>query len=44
MQRLSLLIGAVFADEYRASQGLCKSPEGNKIAEWRHKNRDWCIA
>ena len=36
MQRLSLLIGAVLADKYTHSQGLCAAPTGNQLIYWRH--------
>ena len=44
MQRLSLLVGAVFADQYQSQQGLCKGPTGNKIAEWRKQRKAWCAS
>ena len=28
---------------YQRSQGICKGPAGVKLAEWRHKNKGWCV-
>ena len=46
MLKLGLLLGSVSAGfyGYERKQGLCKlPPKSKKIAEWRRKNRTWCV-